>query len=125
MTALERARADAAEQDQSLPVGSGYRTVKDQRKTLADAIEKYGSRKEAVHWVFPPRRSMHVRGLAIDIGEGPAADWLKINGHRYGLCQTLSWEWWHFEWRESWEIARSCPEPVDDPKAAPPPDGGW
>jgi hypothetical protein len=125
VSALDRARADAAEHGQAIPLASGYRTAEEQLSMLEDAIEKYGSLEEAEHWVFTPERSMHVRGLAIDIGEGPSADWLKINGHRYGLCQTLSWEWWHFEWRESWERSQSCPYPVDDPENAPPPDTGW
>jgi zinc D-Ala-D-Ala carboxypeptidase len=125
VSALDRARVDADEHGHSIPVASGYRTAEEQLGMLEDAIEDYGSREEAERWVFSPERSMHVRGLAIDIGEGPAADWLKINGHRYGLCQTLSWEWWHFEWRETWESSQSCPDPVDDPAQAPPPDGGW
>jgi len=125
VSALDRARADVDEHGHSIPVASGYRTAEEQLSMLEDAIEHYGSREEAERWVFSPERSMHVRGLAIDIGEGPSADWLKINGHRYGLCQTLSWEWWHFEWRESWERSQSCPDPVDDPGDAPPPDAGW
>lgn len=125
VSALDRARADAGDHSHSLPVASGYRTAEEQLIMLEDAIERYGSLVEAEHWVFSPEQSMHVRGLAVDIGEGPSADWLKINGHRYGLCQTLSWEWWHFEWRESWESRQTCPEPVDDPRDAPPPDTGW
>jgi hypothetical protein len=58
---------------------------------------------------------MHVRGLAIDVGDGPAADWLAAEGHRFGLCRTLDWEWWHFEWRADWEAAGDCPAPATDP----------
>jgi LAS superfamily LD-carboxypeptidase LdcB len=123
-SALDRARASAADDGHAIPVSSGYRTAEQQLSMLEAAIDEYGSREEAEHWVFPPDRSMHVSGLAIDIGEGPSADWLRVNGHRYGLCQTLSWEWWHFEWRESWERSQSCPDPVDDPDDAPPLDTG-
>ncbi len=62
---------------------------------------------------------MHVRGLAVDVGDGPAADWLDAEGARFGLCRTLAWEWWHFEWRASWEQEQWCPGPVDDPADAP------
>jgi hypothetical protein len=62
---------------------------------------------------------MHVQGLAIDVGDGPAADWLAEEGARFGLCQTLAWEWWHFEWRERWEVAGDCPAPAQTPEEAP------
>jgi hypothetical protein len=62
---------------------------------------------------------MHVRGLAIDVGDGPAADWLAAEGARFGLCKTMAWEWWHFEWRERWEATRTCPAPALTPGDAP------
>ena len=62
---------------------------------------------------------MHVRGLAVDVGDGPAAQWLDRHGEPFGLCRTLSWEWWHFEWRPEWEASGSCPGPVDEPADAP------
>lgn len=117
--ALERARAAS---DIEIPVSSGFRTVDEQQSKLDAAIEEHGSRAEAERWVFPPERSMHTRGLAIDIGSGPAADWLKVHGAGFGICQTLSWEWWHFEWRRSWEEAGTCPAPADTPEDAPRPD---
>jgi hypothetical protein len=36
--------------------------------------------RDALRWVFPPHRSMHVRGLAVDIDSGPGADWLERHG---------------------------------------------
>jgi hypothetical protein len=62
---------------------------------------------------------MHVRGLAVDVGDGPAADWLDGHGARFGLCRTLAWEWWHFEWRRAWQASSSCPRPARDPADAP------
>ena len=70
--------------------------------------------------MFRPDKSMHVKGLAIDVGDGPAADWLSKEGARFGLCRTLAWEWWHFEWRERWETAGECPAPAQVPADAPP-----
>ena len=97
---------------------SGYRSVAEQQALLNQAIRKYGPR-EALRWVFPPDRSMHVRGLAVDVGDRPAAGWLEAHGARFGLCRTLAWEWWHFEWRRAWESASTCPGPVTDPADAP------
>lgn len=119
--ALERARRDAAAAGVTLPVSSDYRSADEQAANLADAIVRHGSLEQALHWVFPPDRSMHVRGLAIDLNSGPGADWLQIHGARFGLCKTLAWEWWHFEWRERWEAASACPPPAGTPAEAPGP----
>lgn len=86
---------------------------------LEAAIAERGSRHEALWWVFPPERSMHVKGLAIDVADGPAADWLNTHGARFGLCRTLAWEWWHFEWRKRWQDSRACPAPARVPSEAP------
>lgn len=114
------AAADAlAAEGIELIVNSGYRTPEHQRRLLDEAIAEYGSYEEARRWVFEPERSMHVQGLAVDVGSGPAADWLQKRGARFGICQTLTWEWWHFEWRQAWQDRGECPRPVDDPDAAP------
>jgi len=118
VTALRAAVAAADQAGHDLSVTSGYRTVAEQEELLAEAIAERGPR-EALRWVFPPDRSMHVRGLAVDVGDRAAARWLDRYGARFGLCRTLDWEWWHFEWREGWEAASSCPGPVDDPEDAP------
>lgn len=117
--AFQRARDDAAAAGEHLVITSGYRTPERQLELLDEAIAKYGSREEALWWVFEPSESMHVQGLAIDVGDGSAADWLQRNGSDYGLCRTLEWEWWHFEWRASWEHDRSCPRPARTPDEAP------
>lgn len=118
--AVERARQAAAEAGVTLVVASGFRSAAEQQALLDAEVAARGSLEEAQRWVFPPERSMHVRGLAVDIGSGPAADWLLAEGARFGLCQTLGWEWWHFEWRAEWEAAGSCPPPAADPAGAPP-----
>lgn len=114
------AAADAlAEAGLELVVNSGYRTPEHQRRLLDEALAEYGSYEEASRWVFEPERSMHVQGLAVDIGSGPAADWLQQHGAQYGICQTLDWEWWHFEWRQVWQDRGDCPPAVADPDDAP------
>jgi D-alanyl-D-alanine carboxypeptidase len=118
VAALGAAVVAARQEGHELSVTSGYRTVAQQEALLAEAIAEYGP-AEARRWVFPPERSMHVRGLAVDVGDGPAAEWLDDHGAWFGLCRTLAWEWWHFEWRAAWEASSSCPRPVQDPADAP------
>jgi hypothetical protein len=117
--AFVRARAEAADAGYELTITSGFRTAGEQAAMLEDEVAERGSLEEALWWVFPPERSMHVQGLAIDVGDGPAADWLADQGARFGLCRTLGWEWWHFEWRERWEAAGACPAPAQTPEDAP------
>jgi LAS superfamily LD-carboxypeptidase LdcB len=117
--AFERAQASAADDGYKLRITSGFRTAKEQAALLEAEAAERGSLEEALWWVFPPDRSMHVQGLAIDVGDGPAADWLDEEGARFGLCRTLSWEWWHFEWRDRWEAAGACPAPARTPDDAP------
>jgi zinc D-Ala-D-Ala carboxypeptidase len=118
VAAFDAAAAAARQAGRNLIVTSGFRTVAEQDALLADAIAQYGP-TEALRWVFPPDRSMHVRGLAVDVGDRRAAEWLDGHGARFGLCRTLAWEWWHFEWRGAWEASSTCPGPVDNPADAP------
>src|ERR687898_1564551 len=101
--AFDAAAAAAAAEGHRLTITSGFRTAAEQQALLDAEVEERGSIEEALRWVFTPERSMHVRGLAVDVGDGPAADWLDAEGARFGLCRTLTWEWWHFEWRAAWE----------------------
>lgn len=117
--AYDAAAAAAAVEGHRLTITSGFRTAAEQQALLDAEVEERGSIEEALRWVFTPERSMHVRGLAVDVGDRRAADWLAAHGARFGLCRTLAWEWWHFEWRASWEQEHRCPDPVDDPADAP------
>ena len=119
LEAFRRAQTAAAVAGQQLTITSGFRTAEEQAALLDAEVAERGSLEEALWWVFPPDRSMHVQGLAIDVGDGPAADWLAREGARFGLCRTLAWEWWHFEWRERWEAAAACPKPAHVPHDAP------
>ncbi|HJR25446.1 MAG TPA: D-alanyl-D-alanine carboxypeptidase family protein, partial [Acidimicrobiales bacterium] len=121
VAAFERASAEAADAGHELTITSGFRTAEEQAAMLEDEVAERGSLEAALWWVFPPDRSMHVQGLAIDVGDGDAADWLAEAGARFGLCRTLAWEWWHFEWRERWEAARTCPPVAETPADAPRP----
>lgn len=121
VAALADARAAAGERGITLPVSSGYRSAGEQAENLARELRERGDLQTALRWVFAPDRSMHVRGLAIDVNSGPAADWLHVHGRRFGLCKTLAWEWWHFEWREAWQRDAACPPPAQTPDGAPGP----
>ena len=120
VAAFGRAQAAAAEAGHQLTITSGFRTADEQARLLEEEVAARGSLAEAVWWVFPPDRSMHVQGLAIDVGGGTVADWLVEEGARFGLCHTLAWEWWHFEWRARWEAAGACPAAAQEPDEAPP-----
>ena len=119
--AFARAQAEAADAGHELTITSGFRTAEEQAALLEEEAAERGSLAEALWWVFPPERSMHVQGLAIDVGDGGAADWLAEEGARFGLCRTLAWEWWHFEWRDAWEATGGCPAPAQTPEDAPGP----
>src|SRR4051812_48029566 len=96
------ARAAMAAQGLHMTLTSGYRSEAAQAELYRQAIAKYGSPEAARIWVLPPSESQHVRGVAVDIAPREAAHWLDDQGVRYGLCRTMEWEWWHFEYRDSW-----------------------
>ncbi|MEU4391444.1 M15 family metallopeptidase [Kribbella sp. NPDC023855] len=90
--------ATAAERDGiTLHLTTGWRSRTYQQELLDKAIAKYGSREKAAEYVADPNESHHVTGSAIDVGPTNADDWLNRKGHRFGLCQTLANEIWHFE----------------------------
>jgi D-alanyl-D-alanine carboxypeptidase len=80
-----------------MQVTTGWRSKKYQQELLDKAIRQYGSREKALKFVADPNDSHHVTGHAVDIGPTDADDWLIRKGKRFGLCQTLSNEMWHFE----------------------------
>lgn len=90
--------AKAAERDGiKLHLTTGWRSREYQEELLKKAIAKYGSREKAAEYVADPDESHHVTGNAVDVGPTDADDWLNRKGNRYGLCQTLANEMWHFE----------------------------
>lgn len=78
-----------------LSVASGYRTPQRQASLFADAVKKYGSEEKARHWVAPPGRSNHNKGLAVDLsGDLDLAHRL---APQFGLHFPMSYERWHVE----------------------------
>ncbi|WP_024804762.1 M15 family metallopeptidase [Nocardia sp. BMG51109] len=80
-----------------LSITSGYRTPEQQEELWQDGLATYGGPDEARRWVLPPEESTHVHGRAIDVGPEEGAQWLEVNGNRWGLCRTFDNEYWHFE----------------------------
>ncbi|MFF0340096.1 M15 family metallopeptidase [Kribbella sp. NPDC004875] len=95
--AVQQAEAAMKDDGITMQVTTGWRSRKYQEELLEKAIRKYGSKKKALKWVADPDESHHVTGHAVDIGPTDADDWLIRKGNRFGLCQTLSNEMWHFE----------------------------
>ncbi|WP_212648255.1 M15 family metallopeptidase [Deinococcus hopiensis] len=119
LRALRQAARDAAKEDVTFFVNSGWRSPKYQNQLLQEAVTNYGSAKEAARWVATPETSPHVSGDAADIGPPKAAAWLSEHGARYGLCQIYRNEPWHYELRPK-ASASGCPpmyaDPTQDPR---------
>lgn len=116
LAALRKAESDAARDGVSFRLNSGWRSAEEQERLRRDAVNEYGSEREAARWVATPRGSAHVSGDAVDIGDMDATAWLSENGQRYGLCQIYDNEPWHFELRD---VANGCPARFTDPSEDP------
>jgi len=118
--ALRRAATDAAVDGVEFFVDSGWRSPAYQEQLLRQAIQKYGSEKEAARWVATPTTSAHVSGDAVDIGRSDATRWLSEHGSLYGLCQIYGNEPWHYELRPE-AVDHGCPsmyaDPAHDPRS--------
>lgn len=93
---------------------SGYRSKERQQKLWSDALAKYGDPEIADNWVANPNNgkgSNHMHGLAVDVGGD--IDFLRKNGHLFGLTAPMSWEPWH------WQLAGT--EHSADASTNPPP----
>jgi LAS superfamily LD-carboxypeptidase LdcB len=107
----------AAAKAQGVPmrINSGRRSAAKQQRLLDEAIKKYGSYREAIRWVLPPEKSMHVKGKAVDIAPQAAMAWLQKAGWKYGICRVYDNEPWHFEALTA--PGRKCP-PLQTSSAA-------
>lgn len=97
LKAIQEAARAAEEDGITLHLTTGWRSKEYQKELLQKAIRKYGSLEKASEYVASPEESHHVTGNAVDVGPTDADDWLNRKGKRFGLCQTLSNEIWHFE----------------------------
>jgi D-alanyl-D-alanine carboxypeptidase len=97
LKAIQDAARAAEQAGIKLHLTTGWRSKEYQEELLEKAIKRYGSRKKASEYVATPEESHHVTGNAVDVGPTDADDWLNRKGARFGLCQTLANEIWHFE----------------------------
>jgi LAS superfamily LD-carboxypeptidase LdcB len=76
---------------------SGFRARAEQERLWTAAVERYGSEEAADDWVAPPGRSMHERGLAVDLGGDLERAQRLVAELGLPLHRPLSNEPWHFE----------------------------
>jgi hypothetical protein len=76
---------------------SGYRSSETQAELWGDAVARYGDSEVADNWVAPPGRSMHERGLAVDLGGDLELAVRLIDELNLPLWRPLANEPWHFE----------------------------
>jgi hypothetical protein len=81
----------------TVTVVSGFRSHERQAQLWDEALRRYGTPEAADDWVAPPGRSMHERGLAVDLGGdlGRAVELIEELG--LPLHRPLGNEPWHFE----------------------------
>lgn len=97
LQAVQDASRAAEQDDITVYVSSGWRSMEYQQHLLDAAIAEYGSEEAARQYVATPDGSAHTRGAAVDIGATDADYWFIENGAEFGLCQTFANEIWHFE----------------------------
>jgi LAS superfamily LD-carboxypeptidase LdcB len=85
----------------AIRVVSGYRSRAAQAALWGKALQRYGNAKTADDWVAPPGRSMHERGLAVDLGGDLELAAHLIQQQHLPMYQPLRNEPWHFELRGS------------------------
>lgn len=78
-------------------VVSGFRSTERQTELWTDALEKYGSAEAADDWVAPPGRSLHEKGLAVDLGGDVEEAARLVEELDLPLHRPLPNEPWHFE----------------------------
>jgi hypothetical protein len=110
--AVQQAGRGAEADGVRLFVASGWRSRSYQQHLLERAVVNFGSKQEALRHVATPEKSHHVTGDAVDIGPTDADSWLSQHGARYGLCQTLANEIWHYELATT--PGGECPEMLSD-----------
>lgn len=107
-TAWEQTRAEAAKQSVTLCLFDGKRSARQQQAEFDAAVRRYGSVEEGGKWALPPEKSMHVKGLAVDVQPRESAAWLERSAGSYGWCRRYDNEYWHFEYDANYAKS-GCP----------------
>ncbi|WP_433271895.1 D-alanyl-D-alanine carboxypeptidase family protein [Actinosynnema sp. CS-041913] len=107
LDAWRRLRAAAGEQGVRMCVQDGKRSVGQQQREFADAVQRFGTAELAAQYVLPPEKSMHVKGTAVDVQPLESAAWVERNGRALGWCRRYLNEEWHFEYHP--DYVAGCP----------------
>lgn len=112
-TALKQLLEQAAAEDISLQVESGYRSVSYQKKIFQRMLREGRTFEDIVRYVAPPGYSEHALGTAVDFfpsdwqfAELLEYQWLQKNAGKFGFTETYSkknrhklpWEAWHWNY---------------------------
>ena len=108
LTAWNELVAKAGSQGVEMCVNDGKRSVAQQEREFAAAVEAHGTEELAARYVLPPDESMHVKGTAVDVQPLASAAWVEENGGALGWCRRYENEPWHFEFDQSY-LTAGCP----------------
>ncbi|WP_367128806.1 D-alanyl-D-alanine carboxypeptidase family protein [Saccharothrix sp. HUAS TT1] len=108
LAAWERLRAAAGAQGVGLCLNDGKRSTGQQQREFDDAVRRFGTAELAARYVLPPDKSMHVKGIAVDVQPLESAAWVEHNGPALGWCRRYLNEEWHFEYDPTYSTA-GCP----------------
>ncbi len=108
LAAWRRLEAAAGEQGVRMCLQDGKRSVGQQQAEFAEAERRFGTPELAARYVLPPERSMHVKGIAVDVQPMAAAGWVEANGAALGWCRRYQNEYWHFEYDPGYATG-GCP----------------
>ncbi|RJQ79726.1 peptidase M15 [Pseudonocardiaceae bacterium YIM PH 21723] len=99
--------ATAKGQGVTLCLNDGKRSAAQQLAEFQEQVQKYG-RAQAERQVLPPEKSMHVKGLAVDVQSRAGMAWLENTEGALGWCRMYDNEPWHFEYRAEYR-SEGCP----------------
>ncbi|RZS36383.1 D-alanyl-D-alanine carboxypeptidase-like protein [Herbihabitans rhizosphaerae] len=108
LDAWHRLREAARNRQVPLCLNDGKRSIGQQQREFDDAVRRFGARELAAKYVLPPEKSMHVKGIAVDVQPYAAADWVERNGRALGWCRRYQNEKWHFEYDPGY-VTAGCP----------------
>jgi zinc D-Ala-D-Ala carboxypeptidase len=108
LAAWRRLRAEADKNGVQLCVQDGKRSVGQQEKEFDEAVRRFGTRELAARYVLPPEKSMHVKGIAVDVQPANSAVWVEEHGGALGWCRRYANEQWHFEFHREY-VTDGCP----------------
>ncbi|MCO1579344.1 D-alanyl-D-alanine carboxypeptidase family protein [Crossiella sp. SN42] len=112
--AWKRARQAAWEAGLTLCVHDGKRSTASQQAEFDAALALHGSAAKARQYVLPPEKSLHVKGLAVDVQPRASAAWLERTKGEFGWCRRYANEPWHFEYSAGYQSG-GCPELLPHP----------